>query len=479
MVRPFTTLCILAAVGALSLLLMFFFPESGLNVGGHVFRFKSIHSFIDTARTHHIDVDALLAEMDSTRNDSTVVDSTMSLVVVREVGKVSLQFYKDDSSPMFPFFEALHEARDQGADIHVLHYGDSQIEADRISSYLRNHWQSDFGGSGPGLLSPVPLTSSDAVVQKRSDNWKRHTAYGFDDGKSNHQRFGILASYGTFDCNGKDSTEATLEFISQASSAVNKKFNRVKLFLRASQECSVSCFVNDSIFGSKKILPQDDVSAVEWSFGFFPKKVKLVFKAMQAPDVQAVLLDALGGVKVDNVAMRGCDGNIFRKIDSQDILSFSKHADPALIILQYGGNALPYIDDETEAKRYGNYFESQIQQLKSWFPKASFLVIGPSDMSTTVEGELQTWPMLEPVRDALKNAAFNQKCAFWDMYEVMGGYNSMLDWVSHDPPYAGPDYTHFTPLGARKIAELLYKSIQQDYDSWHSAVDSASPPAGK
>jgi lysophospholipase L1-like esterase len=56
------------------------------------------------------------------------------------------------------------------------------------------------------------------------------------------------------------------------------------------------------------------------------------------------------------------------------------------------------------------------------------------------------------------------------MFSVMGGRNSMLAWVNHSPPYAAPDYTHFTPAGARKMAELLAKAILDEYDAWEGAV---------
>jgi hypothetical protein len=69
----------------------------------------------------------------------------------------------------------------------------------------------------------------------------------------------------------------------------------------------------------------------------------------------------------------------------------------------------------------------------------------------------------------MKQATLEEGCAFWDMFEVMGGKNAMVSWVTNDPPYAGPDYTHFTPAGARKVAELLYKALDEEYEAWKAA----------
>ena len=39
----------------------------------------------------------------------------------------------------------------------------------------------------------------------------------------------------------------------------------------------------------------------------------------------------------------------------------------------------------------------------------------------------------------------------------------MVRWVEADPQLAGEDYIHFTPLGAKKIAKLLYDTLHFYY----------------
>jgi lysophospholipase L1-like esterase len=204
--------------------------------------------------------------------------------------------------------------------------------------------------------------------------------------------------------------------------------------------------------------------------GYTPSKMKFVFRGVDSPEVQNILLQGAQGVMVDNIALRGSSGTMFKKVSSGDLSKTYSDLNPQLVILQFGGNSVPYVTDEKSAKAYGNYFQAQIQYLKKLLPSASFLVIGPSDMSTSVDGVYQSWAGVSLVRDAMKEAAFAESCGFWDMYEVMGGKNSMVSWVSNTPPYAGPDYTHFTPLGARKMAELLYKSIHKEYEMWKAEV---------
>lgn len=100
-------------------------------------------------------------------------------------------------------------------------------------------------------------------------------------------------------------------------------------------------------------------------------------------------------------------------------------------------------------------------RLKKIMPDAEVIVIGPSDMSTNMNGTMETYPILTKVNDAMRTAAFEGGAAFWDMYAAMGGKNSMQVWVEKE--LAGDDYTHFTPEGAKYIAQLFYDALINEF----------------
>ena len=52
------------------------------------------------------------------------------------------------------------------------------------------------------------------------------------------------------------------------------------------------------------------------------------------------------------------------------------------------------------------------------------------------------------------------------MYEVMGGKNSMPKWVDADPSLAASDYIHFSPKGAKKIAEEFNTKLFEMYNAY-------------
>jgi lysophospholipase L1-like esterase len=127
---------------------------------------------------------------------------------------------------------------------------------------------------------------------------------------------------------------------------------------------------------------------------------------------------------------------------------------------------MPYVDSKKKADNFGKEFLRNMKRIRSLCPQASILVIGPSDMSKNIDGKMQTYTNLPDVRDALKSAVFEIGGAYFDIYEVMGGKNSMPSWVESNPPLAAKDYIHFSPRGAAKVAEIFYESLMLDYEHY-------------
>jgi lysophospholipase L1-like esterase len=138
-----------------------------------------------------------------------------------------------------------------------------------------------------------------------------------------------------------------------------------------------------------------------------------------------------------------------------------------MIILEFGGNATSYMANDSLVMSYKNKISRQISYLKRIYPSADILFIGPADMSKKIDGVLQTYPNLESIVKCLKEAALENGAAFWSMYDVMGGKNSMIKWAEHQPAWASKDYVHFTRQGANRIAELFVQTFMIYYDYYH------------
>ena len=90
--------------------------------------------------------------------------------------------------------------------------------------------------------------------------------------------------------------------------------------------------------------------------------------------------------------MRGCSGTILSGIDSTSLRAAYENTDTRLIILQFGGNAMPGIGSRKAISLYMNKLEKQFDYFKGVAPWAKLLFVGPADMSKSVNGSLVTWP---------------------------------------------------------------------------------------
>jgi lysophospholipase L1-like esterase len=171
--------------------------------------------------------------------------------------------------------------------------------------------------------------------------------------------------------------------------------------------------------------------------------------------VYAVSLETPTGVIVDNIPMRGCSGNIFTRIDSVQLRDFYRDTNTRLIILQFGGNMIPQTENPSTISGYvRSTLRQQVRYIRACAPQASILFIGPSDMSTRIDGEMTTYPLVPYMDRLLRKMAAEEQIAYWSMYDAMGGKDSMVRWVENG--LAGSDYVHFTRSGANNIGKKLY-----------------------
>jgi hypothetical protein len=162
--------------------------------------------------------------------------------------------------------------------------------------------------------------------------------------------------------------------------------------------------------------------------------------------------------------MRGGSGLIFSSMTRSTQQSMLDELSPGLILLQYGGNVVPYMSPGY----YRRAFKRQLKFFSELCPGIPIIVIGPSDMSVRENGHFNTYPNLEGIRNALRDATLESGFGFWDLYEAMGGKNSMASFVHSDPPLASTDYVHFTNLGVNLVAEMFYNALMLEYRVYES-----------
>ena len=366
----------------------------------------------------------------------------------------------------FTLIEKIHST--DNSPIHVFHFGDSQIECDRITGAIRSSWQKSWGGSGPGLIpliQPVPALS---IRQNYSGNISRYTRFGLVDSTLEHSCYGAMAAF----CRVHDYGTLSLWPHPQGFK-LNKSWASIEIgigsaplggdvVIRGDITPDIHLHIPPSKVGNHKLI-KADLSGQE-------EELTIEFEGYEM-DVTAIRLGTNYGIQVHNVPMRGSAGMIFRKLDENHFRKYMNAWDVGLMIFQYGGNAVPYISDSTEADRYAKRFASQLRYLQKINPGTPIIVIGPSDMGATIDSSNITYPMLGPIRAALKKHIVNEGCLYWDLSEVMGGAGSMETWSKTEPRLSSPDLIHFTSNGARKVGELFDFMFRYEHRKWANRVN--------
>lgn len=441
-----------------------FFPAGGVEVGGLVLRYPSYASE-RIPEAPSVDVDSVLKALSEsavvTYSDS-LRDSVAFYRNYLTTNEARIHFPNGDLTYFDSLFACFEQARYSEQPVRVMHYGDSQIELDRMSSVLRQRLQELFGGTGPGMIPPVQTVPSISVSQQ-DWNLTPYTVYGDSTTRrAAHRRYGVMTRFSTVRGN------ASVSFMRTNSSLAMenvKQFTEVSVLLRPDTTGTVvSLSVDDKTELADTLRYDGKVQRVTWKLPSAVRRGTVRFSGRA--DVYALLLDGGPGVAVDNVPLRGCSGTIFTGIERESMAQSFALLGTRLILLQFGGNRMPSVSKPESISTYMKEISRQIAYFRRVAPEAVLLFVGPSDMSRSYDGRMDTWKGLPALNDSLRMTVLRNGVAYWDMFRVMGGEGSMVQYVQHNPPLAGTDYIHFTHAGAQQIGGALATSLQMCYECW-------------
>lgn len=487
---PKQSFYILSAILAVLGGIMLVFPDKGISLGENfTIRFLTLNEFIPSEENEYADISHLIAESSITEEDTleqfsldTVIEETTIQVIDTVRANASklknltykIQFKDNDPTILYPFFEALKSYNKDSSIVRIMHYGDSQIEGDRITSILRNNLQNEFGGYGVGLLSAYEENGYAAQLKvQHTGAWERHTRYGLKDSLVNHNKYGALLNFCRFSPIPQegDEIDTTLKTASLKISKKKDDFYRKRKFKtcrvfygNSTTEVFIEFIHKDSTVMLAGGVPGDGVKMAEVTLKDFTDEIEIKFTSKQSPDIYGISLEGDRGVVVDNIPLRGSSGLEFTRTRTATLVSMYKHIKPELILLEFGVNVVPNIVDDYTFYKKG--FIRQIEKIQGMLPHVPIIIIGVSDMSRKSGIYYESYPNIEKIRDVQKQAAFETGCAFWDMYSAMGGKNSMPSWVFAKPPLAQKDFTHFNHRGSKIVADMFFNAFHYEYQEW-------------
>jgi lysophospholipase L1-like esterase len=455
--KPYKTLLFTALVIALLAALCAYFPTGGVQVGSLNLHFPTLTKILNPQK--QLDVEAFLARQDSLEAAlKTRSDSLAHYRLQVDSSDIRFWFPNNDDSFFDALFADLEQTRHTGRTIRIVHYGDSQIEMDRMTNRLRAYMQNLFGGGGPGLVPFATLIPSLSVSTYGTGSLVRQSPFGDSTVVRANGNYGPMVQ--DFHLAGSASSTITAGTHRSCDDHL-RQFSQFKIiFCNRPGPFDITFTDRRSGYSDNQRQEEPGVHAFQWKLDSATTSVRL--NVSGEADIYGILVDDGPGVAVDNIPMRGCSGHQFTQINRQQLADAYSQMDIGLIILQFGGNSVPYLKSQKSIDAYCTNMGHQIDRLRSCCPKAGILFVGPSDMSTGEEGEIHTYPILPKIIEALRDTVNAHGAAYWSIYDAMGGYNSMAAWV--EKGLGGADYVHFSQRGVDIMGDRLAKAFDNMYN---------------
>lgn len=489
-----------------TLLGMFYLPR--IQVGDKLLRRVNILSEIQRR-----DSDGkILAEIDADRAEGIVEQKFDSAATrVRKTafvdsipdGMTAIEDFSDGDAPIMDlFYSALDEA--QSRPVRIAYYGDSYIEGDILTEDLREYLQRAYGGCGVGFVDIHSITAGfRQTVRVKSEGWSDHNAN--DHGKAFDKSFqGIngryfISSNGTMELKGQnrkygshlDTMQmATIYFTPGPGLTISSAINddeMSELFATGGeatyeertytvQDRHITATYNDdstevqydTTYTSREVhtsvghQEQGHIShkSVKGRIGKFTFNVS----GGGSSRFYGVALDGTKGITLDNFSMRGSNGWYIKDIPTTTLQAFKKIRPYDLVILHFGLNTASRTQKDYSG--YTKRMRKTISHIRHAFPEAALLVISLADREERdSEGNMRTMSGVRELISYQRKMASDEKVAFWNLYEAMGGEGSIARMV--EAKQANLDYTHINFAGGKHLAKILFDVLQngkKNYD---------------
>jgi lysophospholipase L1-like esterase len=365
------------------------------------------------------------------------------------------------------FLAALRQTKADGSPVRIAYFGDSMIEGDLITGDLRNSLQTAFGGAGVGYV-PINSITADfrgTIRQTFSKDWYEYNLVSdklpakCPLGISGHAF--LPREVASRDSTGIVADTSWVQFQGTRRFATTQRFAQARLFYGPGSGRDQVLVTTNGHEVPHALPGRAAVNELLLKPGAPARTMRLAFAAHSPRPVYGVSFENPRGVVLDNFSFRGNSGLSLTKIPFNQLAAFGNLLDYRLIIIHYGVNVASA--SYTSYSWYERGMTRVVDRLQRAFPNASILIVGMSDKSSRIDGEFVTDPSVPRLLKAQRQLAERNHAAFWNLYEAMGGENSMVKWVEESPALANKDYTHVNPRGAHKIAGLLFDYLMQEY----------------
>jgi len=336
---------------------------------------------------------------------------------------------------------------DSDSKVTIVHIGDSHIQGGYFTNRVRALLNSNYGVSGRGLVFPYSLAITNGPEDVKFFSNAKWTGQKYSL-KPNEEKTS-LTGYNIF----MNSASSDLLIRLKQGSDTLYPFNEVVLYHNSP---------------SLQVVTRPEAQKTTLSGGGNFYSTSLTFSAQldsirlhisvsdtqkRRPAIYGIeLLNNKPGIVYHAAGANGTTYESFSK--AFDYLPMLKTLHPDCIIISMGTNDayVPKVD----SIQLKNRIVSMIENIRKELPEVCIVLTTPGDH---LKEKKFPNPNLLKVHSAIVAAAIEEKCVFWDFFEVMGGLYSSKKWDKHGLMFK--DILHLSKEGYKFQGDLFFEAFDK------------------
>ena len=361
---------------------------------------------------------------------------------------------------MRSFYEKVHLLRKQDSDrVTILHMGDSHIQADMMTSVIRESLQAGLGNAGRGLIFPYSLARTNGPADLRiasNTTWRaQRSAWPTGDMPTGISGFAI----------GTSNAHAAINVGFRESTISRNLFNKITVYYDKSPETFEFSLAGEPAEADEAPAAKSSPYTATFVLPDPVSYAQLVFRKRKPEQKYGILY----GISLENgrrgvlYHTAGVNGATFRTFNESAY--FIPHVNvlkPDLVIISLGTNDVG--ETGFDSPSFRAHVDVLVKSIRKENPDTSILFTVLPDFGRP--GSTLLKKKILRARGVIIDYCKNSNLAYWDLYEVMGGYGSMGQWLKSS--LAQKDAMHFTRAGYELQGRLFFEALMdglRDYES--------------
>lgn len=435
------------------------------------------------------DVICQAATSTTARQDSSLLHPVRIPLCVSKDTSMRCLHYPGDSVSMHRFYRKLANAQD--TIIHILHIGDSHVQGGEISHTLRTRFAEGFGASDRGLLFPYRAAKTNSPGDYRIFANGRWTSARI----TNRNPSVALGLTGAAVITADSAASLLLTLRERGKWSFNR--------LTVEGEASDSVVQPILVVGSDTVMPTQG-----WSFDLTDsvvlhrlgepyldsclirfmglgkvRKAPVATKGNPRPKANYAPLDSahyavVRGIRTESDRLgvvyseSGINGaGVNNWLRTTNLLEQQlDQQKPDLVICALATNDANVPPAMFDTAAFKANYRQLIDRILSVNPEAALLFLTGNDCWINVRNmRRQPNPNTSKARTAISELAREYNAPYFDVFGLMGGFNSADRWVRS--ALMRPDHIHFTENGYHLLGNIIYNAMMKDYQSGWALSD--------